>query len=230
MKREILEQLNQAQADHTPCVTLTALSTGSTRFLSCEAIDRQPSDLRQAIESALASDRSAAVETGEGRVFINVFNPPLTLIIVGAVHIAQPLSQMAVLAGYDVTVVDPRSAFATSDRFPGIHLVEEWPDEALDGLTITTRTAVVTLTHDPKLDDPALDRALNSKCFYIGSLGSKKTHSARLTRLEGLGHGAEVLARINGPVGLAIGAKSPAEIAVSILAQMTEALRGQPSS
>jgi xanthine dehydrogenase accessory factor len=136
---------------------------------------------------------------------------------------------MAALAGYEVIVVDPRRAFATSERFPGLTLRHDWPDEALDAIRLDARSAVVTLTHDPKLDDPALDRALRSQAFYIGSLGSKKTHAARLQRLSEAGFDESALARIHGPAGLAIGAKSPAEIAVSVLAQLTAARHGQPT-
>ena len=150
------------------------------------------------------------------------------MIVIGAVHITQPLAQMATLAGYELTVIDPRGAFATAERFPGIDVSDEWPDEALERLALDARTAVVTLTHDPKLDDAALAVALKSPAFYIGSLGSKKTHGARLERLTEEGFDRTALARINGPVGLALGARSPAEIAVSILAQVIAARR-QPA-
>jgi xanthine dehydrogenase accessory factor len=177
------------------------------------------------IDAALRDDRSTTVQTAEGPVFIEVFVPKLRCFIVGAVHIAQPLAQMAALAGYAVTIVDPRSAFASESRFPGVALSTEWPDEAFETLRPDRRTAVVTLTHDPKIDDPALTSALRSEAFYIGALGSRKTHAARLGRLTRAGFGEQELARIHGPVGLAIGALSPAEIAVSILAQITAVLR-----
>lgn len=155
------------------------------------------------------------------RCFILVRNPPPRVLIVGAVHITQALAPMAALAGYEVTVIDPRGAFATVDRFPGVALSDDWPDDAVKGLRPDLRTAVVTLTHDPKLDDPALIAALQSDAFYIGALGSRKTHAARLERLGAAGFDAAALARIHGPAGLAIGAKSPAEIAISVLAQLT---------
>ena len=158
--------------------------------------------------------------------FVQVFNPPLRLIVVGAVHIAQQLAPQAALAGYDVTVVDPRGAWATAERFPGIRLNSDWPDAALAALAPDGRTAVVTLTHDPKLDNPALATALASQAFYIGALGSRRTHAQRCERLAEAGWDATAVGRIHGPVGLAIGAKSPAEIAVAILAQMTQVLRG----
>jgi len=178
-----------------------------------------------AVRQALADDRSTLIETPEGKVFIEVFNPPLRLMVVGAVHIAQPLARIAALAGYAVTVIDPRSAFASTERFPGVELSTEWPDEAMARLKPDRRTAVVTLTHDPKVDDPALIAALRSPAFYIGALGSKKTHAARLKRLAEAGFKDGECARIHGPVGLDIGATSPAEIAVSILAEITATLR-----
>jgi xanthine dehydrogenase accessory factor len=179
------------------------------------------------VRRALADDRSTTFETAEGTVFVEVFNPRLRCVIVGAVHIAQPLARMAAIAGYLVTVVDPRTAFATDERFPDIRLSTEWPDEALARLKPNRRTAVVTLTHDPKLDDPGLAVALRSDAFYIGALGSKRTHAARCKRLAEEGFGEAELARIHGPVGLNIGAISPAEIAVSILAQMTTVLHAE---
>jgi xanthine dehydrogenase accessory factor len=178
-----------------------------------------------AVKKSLAEDRSATIETPEGKVFIEVFNPSLRLAVIGAVHIAQPLARIAALAGYTVTVIDPRTSFASAERFPGVELSTEWPDEALAKLKPDRRTAIVTLTHDPKLDDPALAAALKSPAFYIGALGSRKTHAARLQRLGELGFKDSDFARIHGPVGLDIGAVSPAEIAISALAQITSVLR-----
>ena len=228
MKSATLERLLRDRSEKSSVVLATNLSTGDERLV-------YPSDLEgengldpaiaQAVREAFRSDRSKTIETEEGPVFLHVFNPPLRMIIVGAVHIAQPLARMAALAGYDVTIVDPRAAFATDERFPGVTLLTEWPDDALETLAPDSRTAVVTLTHDPKLDDPALEVALRSSAFYVGSLGSKKTHAARLQRLTEAGFGEDALNRINGPVGLAIGARSPAEVAVSIVAQVTQALR-----
>jgi len=182
-------------------------------------------DALAAVRAAVRADRSTTLEAGAKGVFVNVFNPPLRLVVVGAVHIAQALVPMAALAGYAVTVVDPRRAFATDERFPGVTISEDWPDEALDRLAPDPRTAVVTLTHDPKLDDPALIVALASPAFYIGALGSTRTHAKRLERLAAEGVEASAFARIHGPAGLPLGARSPAEIAVSIVAQMTQALR-----
>ena len=177
------------------------------------------------VRDALLIDRNMTLETSEGRIFVEVFSPPRRCFVVGAVHIAQPLVQMLRLADYGVTVIDPRGSFATESRFPGVDLTQEWPDEALERLRPDHRSAVVTLTHDPKLDDPALAVALRSDCFYIGALGSRRTHAARCSRLTELGLSDSDLKRINGPIGLAIGAVSPAEVAISIVAQMTQILR-----
>ena len=180
---------------------------------------------RIAMRDALRTDRNVTLDTPAGRVFVQVFSPPMRCFVVGAVHIAQPLTQMLALAGYRATVIDPRQSFATEARFPGVELTTDWPDEALERLKPDHRSAVVTLTHDPKLDDPALAIALRSECFYIGALGSRRTHARRLERLAELGFGAPDFARIRGPIGLPIGAVSQAEIAVSILAEMTQILR-----
>ncbi len=183
-----------------------------------------------AIRKAVTEDRSTTIDTAQGPVFVEVFNPRLRCVLVGAVHIAQPLARMAALTGYLVTVIDPRTAFASDERFPDVTLSTDWPDEALEKLKPNRRTAVVTLTHDPKLDDPALSAALRSEAFYIGALGSKKTHAARCKRLAALGFGEAELARIHGPVGLEIGAISPAEIAISIMAEITQVLRSEAQS
>lgn len=182
-------------------------------------------DVLEAARAALRDDRSRSVDTSAGKAFIQVFNPPLRMIIVGAVHITQSLAPMAELAGYEVTVVDPRRAFATDARFPNTRVSQEWPDEALEALAPDRRTAVIALVHDPKLDDPALDVALKSEAFYIAALGSKKNAAARQERLQALGHDAATTARIHGPAGLPIGAVSPAEIAISVLAECTRVLR-----
>ena len=177
------------------------------------------------VRLCIARDRSGRLEAPAGDLFVHVFSPPLRLIVVGAVHIAQALAPMAALAGYRVTVVDPRRAFATDARFAEVSLSSAWPDDALGALRPDRRTAVVTLTHDPKLDDPALAIALGSEAFYIGSLGSRRTHAARLERLKAAGFDDTALERIHGPVGLDIGAVTPAEIAVAILGELTRELR-----
>lgn len=173
------------------------------------------------LQDRLRLDRSGF----EGAWFLNVFNPPLRLIVIGAVHIAQPLVELAGMCGYDVSLVDPRETFATTERFPGIDISHDWPDDAIQALQPDSRTAVVTLTHDPKIDDAALLEIIDSDVFYIGSLGSRRTHQKRCERLGRLGIARESLARINAPVGLDIGASGPGEIAVSIMAELTQALR-----
>ena len=185
---------------------------------------------RAAVQATLDANQAAELEIDGRRLFVQVRVPDPRIIIVGAVHITQALAPMAVLAGYDVIVIDPRRAFATAERFPGMELRHDWPDEALDALNADARTAIVTLTHDPKIDDPALDRALKSPAFYIGALGSKKTHAGRLDRLGKAGFDAAALARIHGPAGLNIGGKSPAEIAIAVLAELIAARNGKPAS
>ena len=222
MKRALLHALTAARAKGRGVVLATRLDTGEQRLI--ESGERADA-LAVAAQAALARDKSANVEIDGAAWFLNVFNSPPKLYIVGAVHIAQPLSQMAALAAFDVTVIDPRTAFATNERFPNLHLITAWPDEALADLPLDARTAVVTLTHDPKLDDPALIAALKSEAFYVGALGSKKTHAARVGRLKATGFDDAAIARIHAPIGLDIGAVSPAEIAVSIMAQIVERLR-----
>lgn len=232
MKTSILAQLLTDRVAKRTVVALTNLDDGTTDLVHPDdetELGNLPSEISDAVHQAVSSDRSTTLETASGRIFVNIFNPPLRMFIVGAVHIAQPLARMSVEAGYAVTIVDPRRAFATEDRFPGVDLLPEWPDDALAELAPDSRTAVVTLTHDPKIDDPALAMALRSTAFYIGALGSRKTHRARLTRLTNEGFDDAQLGRISGPVGLAIGARSPAEIAVAILAQVTQQLR-QPET
>lgn len=183
-------------------------------------------DLLAEVEACLRADRSRPVEVPGGRAFLQIFNPPLRLAIIGAVHIAQMLAPMATIAGYAVTVIDPRGAFATEERFPGVALAHDWPDDAMQAFAPDRRSAIVALTHDPKLDDPALDEALRSDAFYIAALGSKRNHAARMGRLKELGHTDQAVSRIHGPAGLDIGAVSPAEIAISVMAEMTAVLRG----
>ena len=223
MKRETLLALNAARGGGRAIVRAVELASGEERLID-PATD--PSELGIAAAKAARADQSTSVEIGVRTWFLTVYNPPLDLAIVGAVHIAQPLAQMAQLAGYGVRVIDPRAAFATPERFPGVALTHDWPDEALANTPLGPRSALVALTHDPKVDDPALTAALRSNCFYIGALGSKKTHAGRRARLKQHGFSDAELDRIHGPIGLAIGARSPAEIAIAILGQMTQVLRG----
>ncbi len=222
MKQETFKKLVADRANKRAVVLATHLETGDDRLIYP---DTENDPLVEDARESLRDDKPRTIETDDGPIFLNPFNPPLRMIIVGAVHIAQPLSQMASISGYHVTVDDPRTAFATEERFPNVDIVAEWPDDALKALALDHRTAVVTLTHDPKLDDPALEVAIRSPSFYIGSLGSKKTHGNRLDRLAEAGFTEAECARIHGPVGLNIKAKSPSEIAVSVLAQVTGVLR-----
>jgi xanthine dehydrogenase accessory factor len=229
MKRTILDRLLKDRAAKHAVVLVTDLQSGAQALVyQQEVLGDLPldgDDLAR-IRGALDADESGTLELGGKRLFLQVQNPPLRLIVIGAVHIAQTLAPMAALAGYSVTIIDPRRAFATDARFPDVKLFGEWPDEAMATMKLDRRTAVVTLTHDPKLDDPALQTALKADVFYIGALGSRKTHAARLGRLKAAGFSDADCARIHGPVGFDIGALSPAEIAVSILAQVTAVLRG----
>jgi xanthine dehydrogenase accessory factor len=232
MKTSDLEKLIADRAAKRPVAVVTDLISGTQELLYDSENSPKSflsSEIGLAARQALRADESTIIEDGGRRFFVQVHNPPLRLLIVGAVHISQALAPMAALAGYAVTVIDPRRAFATDSRFPNVALSSAWPDEAMAELKPDRRTAVVTLTHDPKLDDPALEAVLRSDAFYVGSLGSRKTHAARLGRLKTLGLDDTALARIHGPVGLSINAESPAEIAVSILAQITAVRRQSPN-
>ncbi len=226
MTRETLAALLADLSAKRAVVLATDLGSGTSRlvypFGDPAGVD--PVLLASAREAAVR-DRSGRIEIPAGAFFLRVYNPPVRVVIIGAVHIAQALAPMVQLAGYDVLVVDPRRAFATPDRFRGVPLAVEWPDQARARIGLDRRTAVVTMTHDPKIDDPAVAGALRSEAFYVGCLGSKKTQAARRQRLQGMGFSEAELARIHGPVGLPIGAASPGEIAVSILCQLVERLR-----
>ena len=229
MRASLFEKLQACRAAATPVAVLTNLRTGQQLLVTADGSQGDlclDVDMIAAAQDAIRGDASTSFETPAGKIFVHVFAPPPRLIVVGAVHIAEPLARMGALAGYGVTIVDPRRAFAASQGFSGVAVSGDWPDEALEKLKPDLRSAIVTLTHDPKLDDPALDVALRSPAFYVGALGSRKTHAARLARLSALGHGEAALARIHGPVGLDIGALSPAEIALSIMAQVTAVRRG----
>ncbi len=223
---ESLLALNRAHLEFRSIVRAVDLATGENRVIE-PGLNSSP--LGSAADKAIDSDLSGIVEIGGRQWFLAVSNPPVDLVIVGAVHIAQILAKMASLTGYRVRVIDPRQSYATELRFPGVTLCHEWPDEALAGIPLGSRSALVTLTHDPKLDDPALAAALDSKAFYIGALGSRRTHGARLARLKERGYSHTALARIHGPVGLAIGAVTPEEIALSIIAHITQRLRVRPT-
>jgi xanthine dehydrogenase accessory factor len=219
MKRETLDALLAARASRRAVALVTDLESGTQRLVARAEAANDP--LAEKLDEAFRFDQSGS---HDGQ-FINVFNPALRLVIIGAVHIAQSVIPMAQALGYDVTVIDPRGAFATGARFPGIALHAEWPDEVIPAIGLDARTALIALTHDPKIDDPALVAALRSEVFYIGALGSRKTQGSRLARLAAAGFGEAELARIHGPIGLSIGARGAPEIAVSIMAEVTRALR-----
>jgi xanthine dehydrogenase accessory factor len=227
VKLDLLQALNAERAARRSAIVVTDLASGAQRLV--RAADLAADPLKETLEARLRSGKSGMADAPTGRVFLTVHLPPPRLVIIGAVHISQALAPMARLLGYDVTIIDPRTAFATSDRFPEMRVVAEWPDIALPPLGVDRYTAVAALTHDPKIDDPALLHALARDCFYVGALGSKKTHARRLERLRAQGAGASELARIHAPIGLAIGAASPPEIAVAILAEITAALRLAPT-
>lgn len=227
MTPETLAALNQAEAARRAVTYAVRLDDGAGFVLP----DREaPEPLAAKAADMLASGRGGTVMIGTESWFIEVRNPKPRLVLIGAVHIAQALAPLAALAGFDVVLIDPRRAFASPERFPGVEAIIQWPDEALDALRPDRGTAIVTLTHDPKLDDPALDRALKSEAFYIGALGSRKTHAARCQRLRDVGFRPAEIARIHGPVGLEIGAVTAPEIALSIITEIVALRRGVASA
>jgi xanthine dehydrogenase accessory factor len=223
MRLDILHALNADRAARRATIVVTDVGTGGQRFVGAADVAADP--LREVLEAHLRSGKSGMEETAQGRVFLTVHVPSARLVVTGAVHISQALAPIAQLLGYDVTIVDPRTAFASPERFPDVKVIAEWPDVALPPLGVDRYTAFVALTHDPKIDDPALEHALSRDCFYIGALGSKKTHARRLDRLKAGGIPEAALARIHAPIGLPIGAVSPSEIAVAIMAEITASLR-----
>jgi xanthine dehydrogenase accessory factor len=226
MRLDLLAALNGERAARRAAVVVTDLASGIQRLV--RAADVENEVLAEPIAAALRAGKSGIV-THEGRsLFLAVQVPPVRLVVIGAVHVSQALAPMAKLAGFDVVIIDPRTAFATPERFPEVALLPEWPDRALERIGLDRFTAIAALTHDPKIDDPALDAALRAECFYIGALGSRKTHAARMARLGALGFDEGATGRIHAPIGLDIGAVSPAEIAVSVLGQVIAALRKKP--
>ncbi len=227
MKDKILDWLLAEQIAKRPVALLTRLDNGAQCIIPFDGVDKKQAFTAEelsAAHAAMAANRTGLL--GGGRLFLRIYHPPLQLVIVGAVHIAQLLAPMAQLAGFNVVVVDPRRTWISTTRFPTITIHEDWPDQALEQLGLDTRTAVVTLSHDPKLDDPALTVALRSSVFYIGALGSRRTHAARLERLHRSGFGEAETMRIHAPIGLNIGGRSPAEIAVAILAEIIQVVHG----
>lgn len=223
MKLDLLHILNAERAARRAVVVVTDTEAGTQRLVKAADVAKDP--LADVLEKRLRMAKSGMEETAQGRVFLTVHVPSPQLVITGAVHISQTLAPLGQMLDYDVTIVDPRTAFATLERFPGVKVIAEWPEAALPPLNVDHYTAFVALTHDPKIDDPALLHALSRDCFYIGALGSRKTHGRRLERLKAQGVSDAALARIHAPIGLAIGAVSPAEIAVSIMAEITMRLR-----
>lgn len=223
MKNELLAELNAERAARRPVIVVTEVPAGAQRLV--KAADFAGDPLAAELDRHLRTGKSGMIEVAGRRLFLTVHAPVARLVITGAVHISQALAPLARSLDYDVTIVDPRTAFASPERFPDIALIAEWPDAALPPLNIDRYTAFVALTHDPKIDDPALLHALARECFYIGALGSRKTHAKRVERLKAQGASEAALARIHSPIGLAIGAVSPAEIAVAIMAEITAVLR-----
>jgi len=223
MDAAALRLLNEERRARRAAILVTDLADGSARVVrEGEAIEPA---LAEAVAKAFRSGSSGAVEAGGKRVFLNVHVPRPRLVAIGAVHITQALAPMAAIAGYDMEIVDPRTAFATKERFPDVALHAEWPEIVLAARPFDAYTAVAAVTHDPKIDDFPLKAALDAGCFYVGALGSRKTHARRVERLLALGATADEIARIHAPIGIAIGASSPAEIAVAVLAQVIRALR-----
>lgn len=223
MKAHDLALLNQERTARRACALITRLKDGEQRFVTQDALADDP--LHAELATAFRLDKSAVVEVDGEKYFLKIQSPPLRILVLGAVHVSQSMATMAQLLGHDLIVVDPRTAFASQERFPDTQVIAQWPDLALPALGLDAHTAFVALTHDPKIDDPGLHLALRSPCFYIGALGSRKTHARRIERLKEAGFSDQDLARIHAPIGLNIGGVSPAEIALSILAEITATLR-----
>jgi xanthine dehydrogenase accessory factor len=228
VKLDILKTLNEERAARRATIVVTDVASGAQRLVKGADVAADP--LKDVLQEALRTAKSGMVETPDSKVFLTVYVPPPRLVITGAVHISQALAPMAVMLGYDVTIVDPRTAFASPERFPDVKILAEWPDQALPPLNIDKYTAFVALTHDPKIDDPALQHALARDCFYIGALGSRKTHARRVARLTEGGLSEATVARIHAPIGLPIGAISPPEIALAIMGEITQRLRQKPEA
>ena len=226
MRLDLLKAMNEERLNRRAAILVTEIAGDEQRLVKADALGADP--LAQALEGALRSGKSGMIEQDGRSYFLTVQVPPVRLVMIGAVHISQALTPMAKIAGLNVEIIDPRAAFATPERFPDAPVLAEWPDEALNRAPLDRYTAIALLTHDPKIDDLALTRALNAECFYIGALGSRKTHARRVERMRAQGFGEAQLARIHAPIGLDIGAVSPAEIAVSIIGEIIDALRKKP--
>lgn len=223
MQFDALKRVNDARARRLSAVTITDLAAGTMEVIvEGETV---AADLKSSVELAFRSGKACSVEIDGKALFINAYLPAPRIVAIGAVHISQALAQLAPVIGYDLTIIDPRTAFATEERFEGVDLIAEWPEDVLGTRPFDAYTAVAALTHDPKIDDFPLSSALSAGCFYVGALGSRKTHAKRLERLTALGHREDELQRIAAPIGLNIGAAGPAEIALATLAQIVEAFR-----
>lgn len=221
MRLDLLAALNAERTARRAAVVVTELATGAQRLVTGTPASSDP--LAGEIADALVTRRSRMA--GEGTAFLAVDIPAPRMLVIGAVHISQALAPMARLAGFDLTILDPRTAFATADRFPGVPVIAEWPDVALAAYGLDPFTALVALTHDPKIDEPAIAAGLQAGCFYVGALGSRRTHAKRVERLAAAGLSPSAIGRIHAPIGMDIGAASPAEIAVAVLAEVIRALR-----
>ena len=228
MRRDLLEKLMAERAARRPAILVTEIATGAQRLVTPATVALDP--MAEPLRKALRTGKSGMVGEGDQALFLTVEVPPPRLLVIGAVHISQALAPMARLAGYDMTVIDPRTAFATPDRFPDVPVIARWPEEAIAELGIDPFTALVALTHDPTIDEPALEAGLRAGCFYVGALGSRRTHARRLERLHAKGLSTDDTGRIHAPIGLDIGAVSPGEIAVAILAQIIATLRTETAS
>lgn len=226
MQLELLKRLNQARAERRAAILVTDTQSGEQRLVEAGKVAADP--LGEALALRLRTGRSGMAE--DGVTFLTVYVPPPRLVMIGAVHISQALAPMARLAGFDPMVIDPRTAFATPERFAGVPVIAEWPDEALKEHPLDAYTALAALTHDPKIDDMPIRAALETGCFYVGALGSRKTHAGRVERLLAAGLSAELIETIDAPIGADIGAQAPAEIAVAVLAEIIAALRKGPAS
>jgi xanthine dehydrogenase accessory factor len=226
MKLDLLRRLNAARNEREATILVTDPETGEARLV-VEAEGYGDDPLRDELAARFRSGVSGMIETGGRSLFLTVELPPPRLVLIGAVHISQALAPMAKIAGFDVIIIDPRTAFATPERFPDVRLVAEWPADAISGIGFDAFTAVAALTHDPKIDDTALIAALKAGCFYVGALGSRKTHARRIERLTAAGASPASLATLHAPIGVRIGAQSPAEIGVAILAEVIGALRSR---
>ena len=230
-RADLLAAFNAERATPRPCILVTNIASGKQRLVRAADVDSEP--MADILKERLRLGKSGIVEWGGEELFLRVETPPVQLVVIGAVHVSQMLAPIVSLAGFDMIIIDPRNAFATPERFPGVQLIAEWPEVALASLHLDHYTAMVLLTHDPRIDDQGLTEALRADCFYIGALGSRKTHANRLERMRAKGFGDTVLKRIHAPIGLDIGAVSPAEIAVSIAGEIIadlhrKALRVEP--